>query len=83
MVQREYKQLGCQDLGADCSFMVRAETGDEVMSLIGEHMCQVHGGCEIAPELRTKLQESMKSVCCQGECYNPPKITGQSCWDVS
>lgn len=83
MVQREYKQLSCRDLGADCSFLVRAESGDEVMSLIGEHICSVHGKCEISPELRNKMQDSLKSVCCQGECYNPPEMTGQSCWDVS
>ncbi len=83
MVQREYKQLSCRDLGADCSFLVRAETGDEVMGLLGEHICRVHGGCEVSRELRDKMRESMKNVCCQGECYSPPKITGQSCWDVS
>ena len=83
MVQREYKQLGCRDLGADCSFMVRAETGDEVMNLLDEHICCVHGTCEISPELRDKMKDSLKSVCCQGECYNAPRITGQSCWNIS
>jgi len=83
MVQREYKQLSCRDLGIDCSFLVRAESEGEVTSLIGEHICSMHGTCEISPELRNKMQDAMKSVCCQGECYDPPKMTGQSCWDVS
>ena len=82
MVQREYKQLGCRDLGADCSFMVRAESEDEVMKLVREHMCRIHGGCEIAFDLKDKIQKSIKTVCCRGECYNAPRITGHSCWDA-
>ncbi len=83
MVQREYKELGCRDLGRDCSFIVRAETGDEAMSLVSEHICRIHGGCEITPEMKDKMQAAMKIMCCQGECYNAPRITGQSCWNVS
>jgi predicted small metal-binding protein len=83
MAQRAYKQLSYGDLGTDCNFLIRAETGDEVMSLVGGHMCRVHGRCEISPELRDKMQDSMKSMCCQGECYNAPRMTGQLCWDAS
>jgi len=82
MAQREYKQLSCRELGGDCDFLVRAEKEDEVMSLVSEHACRVHGGCEITPELKDKMRASMKSVCCAEECYDAPRMTGQSCWDA-
>ncbi len=81
MAQREYKQLSCRDAGADCDFLVRSEKEDEVMSLVSEHACRVHNKCEITPEWKDKMQVSMKSMCCEGECYNAPRMTGQSCWD--
>ena len=28
---KEYKQLSCRDFGAECDFMARAETEEEVM----------------------------------------------------
>ena len=60
MAQREYKLLGCRDLGADCDFLVRAEKEDEVMTLVSEHVCRVHGRCKISPELKDKMQVAMK-----------------------
>jgi len=82
MDQREYKQLACRDLGADCDFLVRAEKDDEVMSVVSEHVCRVHGRCEISPEMKDKMLLSMQSVCCAGECYEAPRIMWQSCWDA-
>ena len=82
MAQREYKQLGCRDLGADCDFLVRSDREDEVMSLVTEHACRVHGRCEITPELKDRMRVSMKTICCEGECYDAPRMTGQSCWDA-
>ena len=82
MVQRIYKQLSCRDLGPGCDFLVRAEKEDEVMALVSEHVCRAHGGCEITPELKNKMRVPMKSVCCAGECYDAPRMTGQFCWDA-
>ncbi len=82
MIQREYKQMNCKDLGADCDFLARAEKEDEVITLISEHLCLTHGRCEITLELKNKMQVSMKSVCCAGECYDAPRMTGHSCWDA-
>ena len=82
MAQREYKQLSCRDLGTDCDFLVRAEKEDEVITLLSEHFCLAHGRCEITPELKNKMQVPIKSVCCAGECYDAPRMTGQSCWDA-
>ena len=82
MAQREYKQLGCRDLGADCNFLVRSDKEDEVIILFSGHACRVHGRCEITPELKDKMRVSMKSMWCEGECYEAPRMTWQSCWDA-
>jgi predicted small metal-binding protein len=81
MAQREYKQLSCRDLGAECDFLVRSEKGDEVMSLVREHACRIHNRCENTPELKDRMRVSMKTICCEGGCYQAPRMTGQSCWD--
>ena len=71
-----YKQLSCRDLGTGCDFLVRAEKEDEVMTLFNEHVCKVHGSCEITPSMKNLMRISMKSVCCEGECYDAPKMLG-------
>ena len=81
MIKREYKQLSCRDLGADCDFLVRAEKEDEVITLFSEHFCLAHGRCEITLELKERMRVSMKTICCEGECYEAPRMTGQSCWN--
>jgi len=80
MAQREYKQMSCRDLGADCDFLVRAEKEDEVIALISEHVCRVHGRCEIPTEMKDKVRVPMKSVYCEGECYDASRMTWHSCW---
>ena len=82
MYQREYKSLSCRDLGTDCDFLVRAEKEEEVMALVSDHACRVHGRCAITPELKNRMQFAMKSICCAGGCYDAPKMTGRSCWDA-
>ena len=67
MAQKEYKELSCRDSGADCDFLVRAETGEEVISLASEHGCRVHQVCEITPEDRDRMNSFMRSVRCAGE----------------
>ena len=80
MAQREYKQLSCRDAGADCDFMVRSEKEDEVMRLAGEHACETHKMCEITPELKDKIQGSIKSVWCEGTCHNEPRLEVSPPW---
>ena len=82
MVQRRYKQLNCRDLGRDCNFLVRAEKEEEVVNLLSEHICRVHGSCEITVEEQDRMKDAMKVVCCSGECYQAPRMTGQLCWDA-
>ncbi len=73
MAQKEYRQLSCRDTGADCDFMVRAETEDEVMSLAGEHACRVHNMCEMTPEFKSRMQTLTKNVWCDHECHDAPR----------
>jgi len=70
MNQRKYVELSCRDAGADCDFMVRSEKEDEVMRLAGEHACESHNICEITPELKGKIQASIKIFGCEGACYS-------------
>ena len=67
MAQKEYRVLNCRDTGADCDFLVRAETAEEVISLASEHGCRVHNVCVITPEARERMNSSMRSVWCGGE----------------
>jgi predicted small metal-binding protein len=62
MAQKEYKQLSCRDAGADCDFLVRAETEDEVMSVAAGHGSRVHGMTEVTPELKNKMKSIIKTV---------------------
>jgi len=61
MATKEYKQLSCRDFGADCDFMVRALTEEEVISFATEHACRVHSKCEI-PSDQSKIRPHIKSV---------------------
>ena len=74
MAQREYKQLSCREAGADCDFLVRAEKAEEAISLASEHACRSHNLCEITPELKSKMQSSLRSVWCEGSCHESPRI---------
>jgi predicted small metal-binding protein len=59
---KEYKQLSCRDFKADCDFMVRAETVDEVAKYCQEHACSVHGKCGASPEIANKIKARVKDV---------------------
>ncbi len=62
MAQKEYKQLSCRDAGADCDFLVRAETEEEVMQVAAAHGARSHGMKEITPELKSKMKSLIKTV---------------------
>jgi len=59
---KEYKQLSCRDVGADCDFMVRAETVEEVLKHCYDHECQIHGQCTVSPEIEKKAKSSVKNI---------------------
>lgn len=49
------KVIHCSDLGADCDFVARGETLEEVLKVGGEHGKEVHGMNEITPEIIEKV----------------------------
>jgi predicted small metal-binding protein len=57
-----YKQLTCRDAGADCDFLVRAETEEEVLAVAGGHGKRVHGYTDISPEMLTAMKGIIKTV---------------------
>jgi len=61
MAQKEYRQLSCRDAGADCDFLVRAETEEEVMTVAAGHAAR-HGLKEVTPELKNKMKFLIKTV---------------------
>jgi predicted small metal-binding protein len=67
MAKKEYRELSCRDTGADCDFLVRAETPDEIVSVASEHACRVHNICEITAESRERMNAMTRSVWCGGE----------------
>jgi predicted small metal-binding protein len=62
MAGKEYKQISCRDVGADCDFMVRAETEEEVMRVASDHGCRVHNFCDESPEMVDKVKSLIKNV---------------------
>lgn len=48
------KIIACRDMGADCDFVARGETVEELFKNAGEHGREVHGMTEVTPEMREK-----------------------------
>ncbi len=59
---KEYKEISCRDLGADCGFSVRAETEEEVLDHCSSHACRSHDKCEISSEEKEKIKSYIKTV---------------------
>jgi predicted small metal-binding protein len=57
-----YKQLNCRDFRADCDFMVRAKTAEEVMEYSHAHSCKVHGKCESSHETEERVRSLINNV---------------------
>lgn len=62
MAAKEYRELNCREAGADCDFLVRAETEDEIMKIAADHGCRSHGMCKFSPELKEKVRSHIKTV---------------------
>ncbi len=59
---KEYKQLSCRDTGADCDFMVRAETEEELLDHCSTHACKYHGECEFTDDDVKTIKSQIKTV---------------------
>lgn len=63
-MDKDYKQLGCQDLdpSSECGFQVRAETEDELLTLGALHAKACHHLDELSPEMSEKVKAAIKTV---------------------
>jgi predicted small metal-binding protein len=62
MAGKTYKQISCREAGADCDFMVRAETEEELLKIVADHACRGHNMCEFSTELKEKVLSHIKTV---------------------
>ena len=76
MFQRQYHELNLMDAGINCDFQARSMDDDETLRLAMDHACRDCNICEITPDLRSRLQGSIKTTWCndEGKCYDEPKI---------
>ncbi len=56
------KELRCKDSGANCDFVVRGQTEEQVMKLAGEHARKAHNMREIPNEMVSKMRALIREV---------------------
>jgi AhpD family alkylhydroperoxidase len=56
------KELRCRDVGADCDYVVRGKTEEEIFRKASEHATIAHGMKEITPELMEKARAAIRGV---------------------
>jgi predicted small metal-binding protein len=61
-MQGAEKELRCRDIGADCDYVVRGKTDEEIFTKAAEHAMTAHGMKGIPPELMEKAREAIRSV---------------------
>ena len=54
------KTIHCSDMGADCAFVARGETLEEVLAIGAEHGKEVHRITEITPEIVEKVKSLIR-----------------------
>ena len=54
------KALACKDRGADCDFVARGETEEDVFKVVAEHGAQAHGMTDVPPEMVEKAKSLIK-----------------------
>ena len=54
------KSIACRDMGADCDFVARGETVEDLFKNAGEHARATHGMTEVTPEMREKAMSVIK-----------------------
>jgi predicted small metal-binding protein len=53
------KEMRCQDIGFDCSFVARAESEEGVMQQVAAHARDAHGIETVPPEVAAKAKEAI------------------------
>ncbi|MEE9192699.1 MAG: DUF1059 domain-containing protein [Candidatus Aerophobetes bacterium] len=58
------KTMACRDVGVDCSYVVRGETEEELMTNVTKHAKEVHGYTDEQlkdPEMMKKVKAAIKT----------------------
>ena len=56
------KSISCADAGADCNWSATAETEEELMEKVAEHVKAEHKELQITPELVAKVKSIIKEI---------------------
>lgn len=56
------KSISCADAGADCNWSTTAETEEELMEKVAEHVKAEHKELQITPELVAKVKSIIKEI---------------------
>ena len=56
------KTFSCKDTGADCDFVAKGETEQEVLQQCAEHAKTAHKLSEIPAELVNKIRSAIRDV---------------------
>jgi len=62
LMQGAEKELRCRDIGADCDYVVRGRTEEEIFRKAAEHAMTAHDMKEIPQELKEKARAVIRSV---------------------
>jgi predicted small metal-binding protein len=54
------KTVSCRDVGADCDFVARGNSEEEIMSQIDEHARTEHNMSEVPAELREQVRAAIR-----------------------
>jgi predicted small metal-binding protein len=54
------KVISCRDVGVDCDFRARANSMDELMTMLSKHAKDAHGMNEIPPEILMKVKSAVR-----------------------
>jgi len=56
------KELRCKDSGADCTFVARAGTEEEILKAAAEHARKDHNMAEVPQEMVIKMRSLIREV---------------------
>jgi len=54
------KTVSCRDVGADCDFVARGNSNEEILSQVEEHARTAHNMSEIPIEVREKIHAAIR-----------------------
>ena len=52
--------IACKDVGANCSFVAKAETEEELLKKVAQHAKEAHGMASVDPAMLAKVKGAIK-----------------------